>query len=161
MRLTAQILSPTSNIDPGALLNMLPSQGYWEVRAALFQLQGRHVDALRCLVHRLQSVQAAEEYCLRVSERQHPPLPSSATHTRAGSDFDPPAGTGGFQRWLNKADARQPSLLSSVGGKAAREAGRDRSLYDRHIRSAVDVWNDLLNTLLEEEERPGGLYIYI
>lgn len=67
-QLFLQILKAV-DIDAKAILGMLPSHGYSEIRAALYERQERHIDALRCLIHRLHSIKEAEEYCLRYSKK--------------------------------------------------------------------------------------------
>ncbi|KAL4522617.1 hypothetical protein Ndes2526A_g01018 [Nannochloris sp. 'desiccata'] len=55
-----------------ALLRLLPPKGLWEVRAAIYERLGRHLDALRILYHNLGSLALAEAYCDRVIAKHRP-----------------------------------------------------------------------------------------
>ena len=55
-----------------ALLRLIPSKGMWDVRAALLERQGRHLDVLRIYIHHLHSLADAEAYCDRVTSKQRP-----------------------------------------------------------------------------------------
>ena len=108
-------------LDSAALRGLLPSQGLWEVRAALYEREGKHIDALRCFIHRLHSVEEAEAYCLRVTNQQR--RAAMATEDARGS---------------RRTSTDMPMSLSKV--------------------YPADIWNTLLDILMEEEESRPGMY---
>lgn len=70
-----KLILTSDHLEFDVLLRLLPSNGFWEMKARLLERLGRHLDALRIYVHKLKSHSRAEEYCDRsMSKKQGQPI---------------------------------------------------------------------------------------
>jgi Vam6/Vps39-like protein vacuolar protein sorting-associated protein 39 len=92
------LVQSSDALDALELLHRLPpSPAFYEIKALLLGSLGRHLEAIRVLVHRLKDVRAAESYCARVLEkalgaggqllRRHGSSPSAAAGAAPESDI--------------------------------------------------------------------------